>query len=122
MIIKHIPEDFNERLGNILEEFGEVVPVEDEGIIFRMPKSKNTMSALMAEDFPEKRMGRFRVKTLEQEVPRKLIVTSNINFLSCEEDEYYPGRSVLTVSFFLPMGAYATMAMKQMETQDRLIR
>ena len=80
-----------------------------------MPKTNNTMSALMAEEFPEKRMGRFRVKTLEQEVPRKLLVTSNINFLSCEEDEYYPGRSVLTVSFFLPMGAYATMAMKQLE-------
>ena len=50
-----------------------------------------------------------------QEVPRKLLVTTNVNFLACEEDEFHPGTSVLTVSFFLPMGAYATMAMKQLE-------
>ena len=89
--------------------------VEDEGISFRMPEEKRTMAALMAEDYPEERIGTFRIRTLEQDVPRKLLVTTNINFLSCADDEYYPGRSVLTVSFFLPMGAYATMAMKQLE-------
>jgi tRNA(Glu) U13 pseudouridine synthase TruD len=38
-----------------------------------------------------------------------------VNFLSCDEDEFHPGKAVLTVSFFLPMGAYATMAMKQLD-------
>jgi len=73
------------------------------------------MAALLQEDFPEERIGSFRVHTLEQEVPRKLLVTTKINFLSCEEDVFHPGKAVLTVSFFLPMGAYATMAMKQLE-------
>ena len=73
------------------------------------------MAALMAEDFPEARIGAFRVKTLEQAVPRKLLVTTNINFLGCEEDAFHPGKAVLTASFFLPMGAYATMAMKQLD-------
>lgn len=107
--------DFNKRLGDLLEENGPVCTVEDEGIFFRMPKEKRTMAALMNEQFPEEKIGSFRVKTVEQAVPRKLLVTTNINFLSCEEDEYHPGKSVLTVSFFLPMGTYATMAMKQLE-------
>ena len=46
---------------------------------------------------------------------RKLLVTTNVNFLSCEDDEFHPGKAALTVSFFLPMGAYATMAMKQLD-------
>ena len=107
--------DFNERLGNMLAEGGPVRVVEDEGISFRMPSEKRTMAALMAEDFPEARIGTFRVHTLEQETPRKLLVTTNINFLSCEEDAFHPGKAVLTASFFLPMGAYATMAMKQLD-------
>ena len=107
--------DFNKRLGDLLEENGPVCTVEDEGLFFRMPKEKRTMAALMNEQFPEEKIGSFRVKTVEQAVPRKLLVTTNINFLSCEEDEYHPGKSVLTVSFFLPMGTYATMAMKQLE-------
>ncbi|MBE6129707.1 MAG: tRNA pseudouridine(13) synthase TruD [Erysipelotrichaceae bacterium] len=107
--------DFNARLGDLLEEGGPVCTVEDEGITFRMPKEKRTMAGLMAEDFPEEEIGTFRVKTLEQAVPRKLLVTTNVNFLSCEDDEFHPGKSVLTVSFFLPMGAYATMAMKQLD-------
>ena len=107
--------DFNERLGDLLEENGPVLVVEDEGISFRMPEEKRTMAALMEEDFPEERIGTFRIRTLEQDVPRKLLVTTNLNFLSCENDDFHPGRSVLTVSFFLPMGAYATMAMKQLD-------
>ena len=107
--------DFNKRLGDLLEENGPVCTVEDEGIFFRMPKEKRTMAVLMNEQFPEEKIGSFRVKTVEQAVPRKLLVTTNINFLNCEEDEYHPGKSVLTVSFFLPMGTYATMAMKQLE-------
>ncbi len=106
---------FNQRLGDLLEEGGPVCTVEDEGISFRMPKEKRTMAALMAEDFPEEKIGTFRVMTLEQKIPRKLLVTTNVNFLSCEEDEFHPGKAVLTVSFFLPMGAYATMAMKQLD-------
>jgi tRNA(Glu) U13 pseudouridine synthase TruD len=107
--------DFNERLGDLLEESGPVCVVEDEGISFRMPKEKRTMAPLMAEHFPEERIGAFRIHTLEQDVPRKLLVTTNINFISCEKDEFHPGKSALTVSFFMPMGAYATMAMKQLD-------
>ena len=107
--------DFNRQLGDLLEEGGPVCTVEDEGIFFRMPKEKRTMAALMKEDFPEEKIGPFRIKTLEQAVPRKLLVSTNINFLNCEEDEYHPGKSALTISFFLPMGAYATMAMKQLD-------
>ncbi|MBP3893414.1 MAG: tRNA pseudouridine(13) synthase TruD [Atopobiaceae bacterium] len=107
--------DFNSRLGDLLEEAGPVRTVKDEGIAFRMPAEKRTMAGLMAEEFPEERMGSFRVKTLEQSVPRKLLVTTNVNFLGCGQDEFHPGASVLTVSFFLPMGAYATMAMKQLD-------
>jgi tRNA pseudouridine13 synthase len=107
--------DFNERLGDLLEESGPVCVVEDEGISFRMPKEKRTMAPLMAEHFPEERIGAFRIHTLEQDMPRKLLVTTNINFISCEKDEFHPGKSALTVSFFLPMGAYATMAMKQLD-------
>ena len=107
--------DFNERLGDLLEESGPVCVVEDEGILFRMPKEKRTMAALMAEHFPEEKIGTFRIHTLEQDVPRKLLVTTNMNFLRCETDEFHPGKSVLTVSFFLPMGAYATMAIKQLD-------
>ena len=55
---------------------------EDEGILFRMPKEKRTMAALMEEDFPEERIGTFRIRTLEQDVPRKLLVTTNINFVT----------------------------------------
>ena len=107
--------DFNARLGDLLEAGGPVCTVEDEGITFRMPKEKRTMAALMAEDFPEEKIGTFRIKTLEQSVPRKLLVTTNVNFLDCEDDEFHPGKAALTVSFFLPMGAYATMAMKQLD-------
>ena len=106
--------NFNKWLGDFLEKCGPVSTVEDEGISFRMPSEKQTMAAIMSEDFPEKKIGSFRVKTLEQAVPRKLLITTNINFLSCEEDEFHPGKSVLTV-FFLPMGAYTTMAMKQLD-------
>ena len=98
-----------------MEESGPVCVVEDEGILFRMPKEKRTMAALMAEHFPEEKIGTFRIHTLEQDVPRKLLVTTNMNFLRCETDEFHPGKSVLTVSFFLPMGAYATMAIKQLD-------
>ena len=107
--------DFNSRLGELLKAGGPVCTVEDEGISFLMPKEKRTMASLMSEDFPEEEIGAFRVRTLEQAVPRKLLVTTNVNFLHCEADEYHPGTMVLTVSFFLPMGAYATMAMKQLE-------
>ena len=107
--------DFNQRLGSLLEEGGPVRIVEDDGISFRMPEEKRTMAKLMAEDFPEGKIGSFRVMTLEQKVPRKLLVTTNVNFLGCEDDEFHPGKAVLTVSFFLPMGAYATMAMKQLD-------
>ena len=108
-------KDFNERLGNILEDSGETVTVEDEGFVFRMAKTKKTLASLMEEEFPEKRMGSFRVKSPEQAIPRKLITAANVSFLDCAEDEYFPGKSVVTVSFFLPMGAYFTMALKQLE-------
>ena len=107
--------DFNRQLGDLLERDGPVRTVEDEGIFFRMPEEKRTMATLMNEDFPEEKIGPFRIRTLEQSVPRKLLVSTNINFLNCQEDEFYPGKSALTISFFLPMGAYATMAMKQLD-------
>ena len=107
--------EFNQKLGDLLEQSGQVTVVEDEGISFRMPKEKRTMAALFAEDNPEEKLGSFRVKTLEQKVPRKLLATTQVQFLGCREDEYHPGTSVLTVSFFLPMGSYATMAMKQLD-------
>ena len=108
-------QEFNDRLGRILEKEGPVRRVEDEGISFLMPEKKKTMSALMAEEFPEDRLGSFSSQTSAQFVPRKLLVTTNVNFLSCGEDVYHPGKAALTVSFFLPMGAYATMAMKQLD-------
>ena len=111
--------DFNDRLGNILEQDGPVCVLEDEGITFRMPTEKRTMARLLQEDFPEEEIGAFRVMTLEQKVPRKLLTTTNINFLGCEKDKYFPGKSVLTISFFLPMGSYATMAMKQLDIFSR---
>ena len=107
--------EFNTRLGDILESGGPVLVIEDEGIEFRMPAEKKALVPLMAADFPEEQLGDFSTKPLQNYVPRKLIVSTVINFLDSSEDEFYPGRSVLTVSFFLPMGAYATMAIKQLE-------
>ena len=79
-----------------------------------MPTEKKTLASLFAQDFPERMIRTSGEKTPEQSLPRKLLTHTRINFLACEPDEFFPGRSVLTVSFFLPMGAYATMAMKQL--------
>ncbi len=106
--------EFNTQLGNILEKNGPVCTIEDEEISFIMPSEKKTMAVLFSEEFPEHQIVSSGEKTEEQEVPRKLLVHTNINFLACEPDEFFPGRSVLTISFFLPMGAYATMAVKQL--------
>ena len=105
--------DYNSRLGDLLEAHGSVRIVEDEGIAFKMPADKKTIVRLMEEDDPLSLLGTF--EECADNTSRNVYVSTVINFLEVTEDEYYPGRSVLTVSFFLPMGAYATMAMKQLE-------
>ncbi len=46
-------------------------------------------------------------------VPRATVVQTVLNAESPAPDEFFPGRSRVTLSFFLPSGCYATAALRQ---------
>ncbi len=63
------------------------------------------------------RPGLFRTKALRKVYfrsfrRRALLIPSALAIRSKEEDELYPGRNKMTLSFFLPRGGYGTMLIK----------
>jgi tRNA pseudouridine13 synthase len=48
---------------------------------------------------------------------RPFVIHTSIYYANPESDELHPGRMKLSMSFFLPVGSYATMLLKQLECQ-----
>lgn len=108
--------EFNLQLEHLLKDAGPTTPIEDEGLVFSMPQSaeallKIQLSALDQGD----PFGLRKNHSAIFQDGRRLVNGTELAFSQAAPDEYFPGKSRISVSFFLGYGAYATMAMKQLE-------
>jgi len=94
-----------------------LLPVPGHDTVVSDPRVKRLLDAVLAEegvmlsDLRVRQMSRIRVGGVERPA---VVVPQDLAVSAAEQDELYPGRRKLVLSFFLPRGAYATLLVKRL--------
>ncbi|MEU0990671.1 tRNA pseudouridine(13) synthase TruD [Streptomyces sp. NPDC005953] len=116
----HASYEWNRSLRNLVaERCGDRRDARVDGLDFTFLESAAAVAKVMAatHELPSPRYTfvdgtpRIRMST------RPTVVQTIVEIEHCREDEHFPGRGRVELSFFLPSGAYATTAIRQLLLQ-----
>jgi tRNA pseudouridine13 synthase len=111
-----LPQDLHQRLKSLS------IPVPGYDTVIADPLVAEAAEAVLeAEgvklaDLRVRQMPRMEVHGVERQA---LLVPEGLETLGRGDDDLYPGRSKLTLAFFLPRGGYATLVIKRLQTTVR---
>ena len=120
---------WNQLVGELVADVcppGSTEVVADEGLRYELP-TRSIHALRLAAEHPSVPFVRHRWKDGEHtttEARRTSVVQTRVRCSPPAVDQLHPGRARCTLSFFLPSGAYATMAVRQLvryarQPQDR---
>lgn len=113
----HASAGWNERLAELVADRGgaDTVTIDREGLPYLLPRTSAAAREIL-RSAPELHCGRYRwdgTRMGYAESPRPTVVQTRVRVHRVRPDDRFPGRWAGTLSFFLPSGCYATMAVTQ---------
>ncbi|WGD37595.1 tRNA pseudouridine(13) synthase TruD [Lysinibacter sp. HNR] len=102
---------WNSSVADRLREISPVEKVYRDGIEYSFPQEDNFASLPLASPYTTVRLVNSSPTALHQE--RAVRVNTLFHLEAPKEDSLHPGKYCATISFFLPSGSYATMAIAQ---------
>lgn len=121
----HASAEWNERLTELVADEGgaDTVETDREGLRYVLPRTPAAAREVLRAA-PELDCGRYRWTDGEMrytESPRPTVVQTRVRVLGVRPDDRFPDRWACTLSFFLPSGCYATMAVTQFFQQLEMV-
>lgn len=108
---------FNQQLSKLIKMYDDN-PITNiyDGISYTFSKDKKVLIDILNNtEYLHIVRHYFEQKTIKQRVSERMsVVNTKINFIKWEQDTVYEGKYMVRLSFFLPSGSYATMAIKQL--------